>query len=292
MLTSIPGFRLVTVCIAAQAPNTFGRPENVARTLQKVQSSPTAQERFSIGCKFEELGSTQKPGYHPEVSVGYRDHVPEFGCSMTGSHIRSDVALHREFFQKVIVECELPLRIEDTDRGFRLAHALDPKLIWTNPEVNPDYFQCRIPTATPEGLVNRLERFLAISAKPDKRRWQWTLLNEESPEQPDRGTCVYDWAVHSELPMTRADVNFSYVLECVEAVEGLKLFAGKKGFDTQLCQVVMSEDVWADFKIRTTREGHRLLIELHDPEPRRPIQQFEQVLGLEFERTGYVAVFS
>lgn len=284
-LSCVPGFRLVTLDIDAKAPGSFGSSESVLQALQLAASSLPEKADFSVRCKFEEAGSLQKSAHYDWVKIQVaRSEAPVFGYTAYGSRFVSDAALRREFFQRVITECELPLIIADTARGFQLAHTVDPKLGWADAEVNAKHFHCSLPGETPEGLMKRFDRFLLISANPEKRQWEWGVDSDEWPEHPDLGTSAYDWAVHSGLPITSADIVFSYVLEAVEAVDGLKFFAGRKGFDTQLCQVVLSEDTWADFKIRTTREEHRLLVELHDPEPRRPIQQFKQVLGLELER--------
>jgi len=287
-LLSVNGFTLKTSWLVASVPRSFGKREQVLEMMQAAKAALPHDASLSIACDFEEVGSIQKPSRYDSVRIQWHNASTFFGYYSSSSRIYDDAAYRREVFQDMISTFDLPLTLHQNEQGkIEILHTIIPKKPFStgsSSEPIPREITCVIPGETVEGMVSRLEKFLEQYAKPDKRRWSWSV----SSDLPADTQGVYKWVMQSGFPMTRADNTISYMVETIEAVDGLKVLAGKKGdLDTQLYQVKFTEDEtegWADFRLRTTTEGHRLLVEFHHHEPRKVMPRIQEALGMELKR--------
>jgi len=283
----LEGLSLVMIHIDGYLPSKDETLDTFIEILKQGESIIGDEFHLAVCCGFEEKNSKQTKRAYDTIRVWIRLGKLYFDYGANGSKVNADASYAKDFIKRLIHIMNLPIRIEERDGQYFLAHTSEGELsisrsLWGRG--NPTGFSCEVMGTSIEEIVGCVKQFFAECATKKRFDFYWSFggvhLGTETVSAHERCKRIYDMAIKANFPADHYFIDIEFTLQDLEGIEVLKSFCGPKDdVYTRLCSFDLPEDNYGEIKIVTTSKGHQLRLTLRTPDN---LKLVEKKLGLKF----------
>ncbi len=201
----------------------FSRNRNDFDLVQKILqngSDPVLRSDILVSQRFESSRTKQTQSECEIVSVGRRAGKAVFDFSTRMFTAADATVAHQEYFAAIIQEVALPARVVGNAEGFRLEHTQGGE-VFNSGTPRPFSFNCELPGATNETLVEAMKMVLARFSSGTEFVCEWTVAEEDFQERPMQPNIV-ELIRAKHFPADKTCLDLGTILTKVRQLEQLK----------------------------------------------------------------------
>lgn len=230
-------------------------------------------DRVSLSCDFEEKSSAQSSTYYVSVFIVISKGLVSFGFSANGVMISKNPGYWEDFYQKLIFEFDLPMKVDGSD----LVHIQSGNIRITDlhPGYLPGGFICELPEFDVDLLISKVKNGLSIFSMDTGPEFSWRItindVNQDNRLYVDN---------ISNYPADYYDIDLEFSAEDLQGIDYLMCWCEDDDIiKSKVCEFDVLDKSKGILYVETSKSGHKLLLDLSSVEK---IEEIEQCLGIQF----------
>jgi len=239
---------------------------------------------LSVG--YEEKNTKQSKNGYEVVGLKVDQGVFHFTYRANGSKICTDHDYGKSTVSGLINRLGLPIRVEEGEGFYKLIPQQGELKILQHGGLfgkNPSAFFYELNENDPEKLITMLQTAYEFLSSGRVFECSWRCLPRFAEDSPynDNLFSFFDLLRHQDLPAISYDLDLELQVKELADLDGLQsLCRDQDQMYTRLISFDIDEDNYGELTVKTTREGHRLQLEMRLAEN---VEKVTSALGLTFK---------